>query len=49
MWYIFIVERRTFMKHLIVFNAGAGKNAERTEALKAQIKESFEGLDYEVY
>ena len=37
------------MKHLIVFNAGAGKNNERTEALKAQIKESFEGLDYEIY
>ena len=37
------------MKHLIVFNAGAGKNSERIDALRAQIKESFEGLDYEIY
>ena len=37
------------MKHLIVFNPGAGNNNERVEALRAQIKESFAGLDYEVY
>ena len=37
------------MKHLIVFNAGAGKNNERADAFRAQIKESFEGLDYEIY
>ncbi len=37
------------MKHLIVFNAGAGKNQERADAFKKQIEESFKGLDYEVY
>ena len=37
------------MKHLIVFNAGAGSNNERADAFRAQIKESFAGLDYEVY
>ena len=37
------------MKHLIVFNAGAGKNNERAEAFETEIKKAFEGLDYEVY
>ena len=37
------------MKHLIVFNPGAGKNMDGADAFKAQIKESFAGLDYEVY
>ena len=37
------------MKHLIVFNAGAGQDNERAEAFRAQIEQSFEGLDYEVY
>ena len=37
------------MKHLIVFNAGAGKNKERAEAFRAKIEESFKGLDYEIY
>lgn len=37
------------MKHLIVFNAGAGKNNERADAFKEQIKKAFEGLDYEIY
>ena len=37
------------MKHLIVFNAGAGKNKERADAFRAQIEESFKGLDYEIY
>ena len=37
------------MKHLIVFNAGAGKNNERAEAFKAEIANAFAGLDYEIY
>jgi len=37
------------MKHLIVFNAGAGCNKERADAFRKQIEESFKGLDYEVY
>ena len=37
------------MKHLIVFNAGAGKNNERADAFRAQINESFAGLDFEIY
>ena len=37
------------MKHLIVFNAGGGKNNERAEAFKAEIASAFAGLDYEVY
>ena len=37
------------MKHLIVFNGGAGKNNERADAFRAQIEESFKGLDYEIY
>ena len=37
------------MKHLIVFNPGAGKNDGRAEAFRALIKEKFAGLDYEVY
>ena len=37
------------MKHLIVFNAGAGKNNERADAFRKQIEESFKGLDYEIY
>ena len=37
------------MKHLIVFNAGAGSNKERADAFRKQIEESFKGLDYEVY
>ena len=36
------------MKHLIVFNPGAGK-AEDADAFRALIKEKFAGLDYEVY
>ena len=38
-----------YMKHLIVFNAGAGKNKERADAFRKQIEESFKGLDYEIY
>ena len=37
------------MKHLIVFNPGAGKNNDAAEAFRALIKEKFAGLDYEVY
>ena len=37
------------MKHLIVFNASAGKNNEKAEAFRAQINESFAGLDFEIY
>ena len=37
------------MKHLIIFNSGAGKNKERAEAFRKQIEESFRGLDYEIY
>ena len=37
------------MKHLIVFNAGAGNNKERADAFKMKIAESFKGLDYEIY
>ena len=36
------------MKHLIVFNPGAGKN-EGAEAFRKLIDEKFAGLDYEVY
>ena len=36
------------MKHLIVFNPGAGKN-EGTEPFRKIIDEKFAGLDYEVY
>ena len=37
------------MKHLIVFNAGAGKNNGRADAFKAEINKAFEGLDFEIY
>ena len=37
------------MKHLVVFNPGAGSGNERAEALRAQIKESFAGLTCDVY
>ena len=37
------------MKHLIVFNSGAGNNKERADAFKMKIAESFKGLDYEIY
>ena len=37
------------MKHLIVFNAGAGNNKERADAFKMKIADSFKGLDYEIY
>ena len=37
------------MKHLIVFNPGAGNSKEGADAFKALIKESFAGLDYEIY
>ena len=36
------------MKHLIVFNPGAGKD-NGADAFRALIKEKFAGLDYEVY
>ena len=36
------------MKHLIVFNPGAGKE-NGADAFRALIKEKFAGLDYEVY
>ena len=36
------------MKHLIVFNPGAGKN-EGADAFRKLIDEKFAGLDYEVY
>ena len=36
------------MKHLIVFNPGAGKS-EGADAFKKLIDEKFAGLDYEVY
>ena len=45
----FLLKEGRIMKHLIIFNAGAGKNKERIDAFKAQIEESFKGLDYEVY
>lgn len=37
------------MKHLIIFNPGAGKNKERAEDFKNEIQENFNGLDYEIY
>ena len=37
------------MKHLIVFNPGAGKNEGDVESFKKLIDEKFAGLDYEVY
>ena len=37
------------MKHLIIFNPGAGKNNDNGAAFEAKIKESFEGLKYEIY
>ena len=37
------------MRHLIVFNPGAGKNLEGAESFKNQIKASFADLDYDVY
>ena len=46
---IFFTKEGRYMKHLIVFNAGAGKNKERADAFRAQIEESFKGLDYEIY
>ena len=36
------------MKHLIIFNPGAGKD-NGADAFRALIKEKFAGLDYEVY
>ena len=49
MLYSFLLKEGHYMKHLIVFNAGAGKNQERIEEFKKQIEESFKGLDYEVH
>ena len=37
------------MRHLIVFNPGAGKNNERAESFRNQISSSFAGLDHDVY
>ena len=37
------------MKHLIVFNAGAGNNSERANAFRSEVEKSFAGLDYEIY
>ena len=37
------------MRHLIVFNPGAGKNNERAESFRNQINSSFAGLDHDVY
>ena len=49
MLYSFLLKEGHYMKHLIVFNAGAGANQERAAEFKKQIEESFQGLDYEVY
>ena len=45
----FLLKEGHIMKHLIVFNAGAGKNNERADAFRAQINEAFAGLDFEIY
>ena len=37
------------MKHLIVFNPGAGENQENGQSFEEKIKASFAGLDYEIY
>ena len=37
------------MKHLIIFNPAAGKANDGGAAFEQKIKESFEGLDYEIY
>ena len=37
------------MKHLIIFNPAAGKANDGGVAFEQKIKESFEGLDYEIY
>ena len=37
------------MKHLIIFNPVAGKANDGGAAFEQKIKESFEGLDYEIY
>ena len=37
------------MKHLIIFNPGAGKNSDAAEAFRALINEKFAGLDFEIY
>ena len=43
-------ERGNFkMKHLIIFNPAAGKANDGGVAFEQKIKESFEGLDYEIY
>ena len=46
----FLFERGNFiMKHLIIFNPAAGKANDGGAAFEQKIKESFEGLDYEIY
>ena len=37
------------MKHLIVFNPGAGSNKDGAEAFRNKINESFANLDFEIY
>ena len=37
------------MKHLIVFNPGAGKDAKSADGFRALINEKFAGLDFETY